>query len=93
MHFVQVPETKLFFLMIFFFSPEPFTAERAWGLLNCEYLRLTPSNVAALEEICSKAGYDVSIHPHKTKEDLEQEMKNMFKVTEELNSFCEIVVI
>lgn len=51
--------------LLLVFSPQPFDSTRAWSLLNCGYLRLTASNIATLEEICSKDGYDVSAHPHK----------------------------
>ncbi|XP_070573943.1 uncharacterized protein [Ptychodera flava] len=38
--------------------------------LQCRYLRLTGSNVAALEEMCRKGGVDVEIHPHSNIEDI-----------------------
>nr|XP_039254847.1 uncharacterized protein LOC120331767 [Styela clava]XP_039254848.1 uncharacterized protein LOC120331767 [Styela clava] len=59
--------------------PEPFTAEKAWGLLNCGYLRLTQSNISTLEDMCSAAGYDISSHPHRSTEDAANDMQAVFE--------------
>ena len=32
--------------------------------LQCRYLRLTGSNITALEEMCRKDGNEIDIHPH-----------------------------
>lgn len=79
---LQVPRNSFLFVWPFNlkFSPEEFTPEKAWEMLNCGYLRLTPLNVDTLEEICSEAGYDVSFHPHKSTTDIQEEMQNIFSV-------------
>uniref|UniRef100_H2Y747 Uncharacterized protein n=1 Tax=Ciona savignyi TaxID=51511 RepID=H2Y747_CIOSA len=60
------------------YRSQEFTADRAWELLNCRYLRLTPNNIKTMEDVCQEAGYDVSFHPHVPVDDTTN-LKSIFK--------------
>jgi len=63
-----------------FHRPGRFTPDKAWQMLNCRYLRLTPSNVKTLEKLCGDAGYDVSYHPHVVIKDAGKEIDTSIQV-------------
>lgn len=45
--------------------------DQAYDMLMCKYLRLTPSNIDALETMAMYGGYDISLHPHMSEEQLD----------------------
>merc|ERR1712100_1007495 len=46
------------------------TPKQSYEMLMCRYLRLTPDNIKVLEQNCRENGYDVSLHPHLTEDEI-----------------------
>ena len=53
------------------------TPDEAYNMLNTKYLRLTESNIEALEDLAMCGGFDVSIHAHLSEDRLSEVMSSM----------------
>lgn len=59
---------------------ESYDAKFAKETLNTRYLRLTKSNVDALEKTCRRYGINVGTHPHLDEEQIKSKLHQVFEV-------------